>query len=401
MAEAHSEIGASSAHRWIKCPGSVRLYRQLDKRTSTIFADTGTAAHAICEKCLLHNTDPAMYQDEIVKVGSNDIVVTEDMVRAVSVYVDKVKGDLKKYGGTLSVERSFSLEWLYPGMFGRNDSCIEPTRIMDTLRVYDYKNGKKAVYAKDNDQMMYYALGALGQHNPYAVETVVQTIVQPNTWLKGAVDEWEIRVPDLYAWGYDVLRPAAAKTQEPDAPCVTGDHCTFCEASHICPARMKEALDKLEMLPAADDPKQMVNLPDANTISPDKLGVLCSFFQSDRFQSWLKAIVAEEQSLLSRGLEVPGRCLIDVEVLGNRKWANDADVIEAFKEYGDELFVNKLKSPAQLEKMLTADGMKKKDREEVMTPLVTRERTTKSIVVDATDKRATLANTTRNAIDLF
>jgi hypothetical protein len=43
--------------------------------------------------------------------------------------------------------------------------------------------------------------------------------------------------------------------------------------------------------------------------------------------------------------------------------------------------------------------MKKKEREEVITPLVTRERTMKTIVVDESDKRAALSN--KNAIDLF
>ena len=399
MAEKHSEIGASSAHRWINCPGSVRLYRQITKRTSTIFADTGTAAHAICEKCLLKGTDPAMYQDETIIVGNNAITVTEDMVNAVSKYVDKIRYDLKAFGGKLSVERSFSLEWLHPGMFGRNDACIEPNGILDTLRVYDYKNGRTAVHAKDNVQMMYYALGALGKDNPFAVETIVQTIIQPNAFGKDTIDEWEIKNTDLYEWGWDFLRPAAMRTQEPDAPCIVGDHCTFCEASHICPARMKEALDKLDLLPAAKTESEVVTLPEANTLHPAKLGLLCSFFTSDRFQSWVKAITAEEQALLCRGVDIPGRKLIEVETLGNRKWENEAEVIETFKEYGEELFVNKLKSPAQLEKMLTADGMKKKEREEVITPLVSRERTMKTIVVDESDKRAALSN--KNAIDLF
>ena len=401
MGELHSEIGASSAHRWINCPGSVRLYRMLKERKSSVFADIGTAAHSICEECLTKGIDPTLYQDEVITVGNTAVTVTEDIVNAVSVYVNKVRGDLETYGGTLSVERSFSLEWLHPGMFGRNDACIEPGGIFGTLRVYDYKNGRKAVFAKNNVQMMYYALGALGQHNPNVVDTIVQTIVQPNTWGKEAIDEWEITSTELYEWGMDFLRPAAAKTQEPDAPCIVGDHCSFCEASHLCPVRMKEALDKLSVVPDTVVTQQSIVLPEANALTPEKLGVLCSFFTSDRFSSWVKAITAEEQSLLSRGVEVPGRKLIEVETLGNRKWVDESEVIAAFKEYGDELFVNKIKSPAQIEKMLSADGMKKKERDEVIAGLVTRERSTKAIVVDADDKRAALSEQAQHAISLF
>lgn len=178
-ADTHSHIGASSAYRWMACPGSVRLCAAVPKRT-TAYASEGSAAHALCERCLRDGSDPAEHFGEVIAADGSEFTVDEKMVAAVTVYVDKVRGDLKKFGGRLNIEKSFDLSWLYPGMFGRNDSSIEPDGVFGTLRVYDYKNGKKPVFAEANSQCMYYALGALGEKNPYCVDRVEVTIIQQN-----------------------------------------------------------------------------------------------------------------------------------------------------------------------------------------------------------------------------
>ena len=54
---AHAKLNASSAHRWIACPGCIRLIDSLphgvSERTSRP-ASEGSAAHALGEWCL-HN----------------------------------------------------------------------------------------------------------------------------------------------------------------------------------------------------------------------------------------------------------------------------------------------------------------------------------------------------------
>lgn len=395
---AHSEIGASSAHRWLNCPGSVRLYRQLTERKSTIFADMGTAAHELAEGCFLTNEDPIACLGNVVTINDNTITIDEKIVRGVGIYVDKVRSDLAEFGGELKVEQSFSLEWLYPGMFGRNDACIVPKEHFGTLRVYDYKNGSKNVLAKNNPQMMYYALGALGEHNLSLAETVVLTIVQPNTWVKDPIDSWEISVPDLYAWGHDVLLPAAKATQEPNAPCISGDWCQFCEASHLCPTRTEEALAKLD---PPKDGKLVASLPDPKLISVDKLGAMVSFFTSPQFETWVKAITEAERDLFNRGVNIPGRKMITIEKLSNRKWANETEAINVLKEYGDEIWVNELKSPAQIEKVLLGQGLKKTQRDAIVSALTTRDVTLTNIVVDEDDERESIESRNDRAIELF
>lgn len=392
----HSHIGASSAYRWMNCPGSVRLYAKLDRRPSTPAAALGTAAHELAELSLAKEREPRYYLGESLIVEGKTYPVTEEMVDAVSIYVDKVRADHREHGGQLRVEQPFELDWLYPGMHGTNDASLVPDKVFSDLRIYDYKNGFKPVAAENNVQCMYYALGALGQDNPFMAEKVVVTIVQPNSYGKEAVDTWELYVDDLYAWGKDVLAPAAARTADPDAPCVEGAWCYFCEAAAYCPAKLQSALALLdapiESLPA-------IELPSPGELEPVQIGTLAAFFTSEAFESWKKALVATEISLLERGVEVPGRKLVEETVKGLRKWADPEAVTATLAGYGDELFTTSLKSPAQMDKVLSAAKMPKKDRETLLASLVTREESVRLVVVSESDTRAAASKS--DPIDMF
>ena len=46
--ELHALLSASSSHRWLNCPPSVRLSEQFPQTTST-YAEAGRVAHAIAE----------------------------------------------------------------------------------------------------------------------------------------------------------------------------------------------------------------------------------------------------------------------------------------------------------------------------------------------------------------
>ena len=394
----HSFIGASSAHRWMNCPGSVRLYASLPERRTTEYALTGTAAHEVAERCLKGNLEPVTFVGTEIALLEGNVLVTEDMAEAVGVYVDCVRSDLAKFGGKLLVEQSFSLDWLHEGMFGRNDASIVPA-LFGTLRIYDYKNGRKPVSAEGNPQGMYYALGALGERNLLFIENVEIVIVQPNAFGKEPVERFRISVEDLYGWAENVLLPAAKRTEDPGAPCIPGDWCTFCEAAHLCPAREEAALSLLDAVP---DKGAVASLPPVNTLTPARIGVLSAFFQSEEFTSWVKALAAEEQAMLARGVDVPGRKLIETIVRGNRRWASEEALTQELgKELGDELFNQKIKSPAQLEKVLVQRGIPKKEAEERLAKFITRDESPKAIVVSDNDPRVSASESGDRAIQLF
>lgn len=385
--ELHSSIGASGAYRWINCPGSVRLSESLPK-TSSSYASLGTAAHELAETCLLSGGRAADRIGETIIADGSPFIVDDSMANGVQIYLDTIRGDLSAHGGELVVEQSFDLSWIAPGMFGRNDASIIPVRPFGTLRVYDYKNGRKAVYAFENEQTMYYGLGALGERNLMFAETLVCTIVQPNSWEKNPVDSFEIRVPKLYEWAYDVLRPAAKLVNTPDAPLAVGAWCEHCRAAGVCPARRNEAIAALNF---PELPEDVAVLPAPKELTPEEIGKLSSFFGASAFTAWVKAIQEEEKDMLARGVLIPGKKLVETEVKGDRKWADEKKVAEALSFLGDELYVAKLIGITRAEALLTAHGKSKKEREEVMSALTERPLSVKSVVVSEADSRSAIS----------
>jgi len=104
---AHSRLGASIAHRWLACPGSVRLSYGIEDK-QTIFAAEGSAAHELAEMCLRKNFAPAAdFIGETIIVGNHTFEVDEEMAEAVQLYVDTVRA-LYEDGDILFIERSTS-----------------------------------------------------------------------------------------------------------------------------------------------------------------------------------------------------------------------------------------------------------------------------------------------------
>ena len=85
--------------------------------------------------------------------------------------------------------------------------------------------------------------------------------------------------------------------------------------------------------------------------------------------------------------------------MGNRYWADEAAVLKAMKPYGVDPYVQKLKSPAQMEKELTALKVPKNEREELVAPLVTRDESVKTVVVDSDGEE--LKEKRKKVISLF
>lgn len=58
--QAHAYKSASGSPRWLACPGSVALEKFFHEESSE-YADEGTLAHALGERCLNTGEDPINY----------------------------------------------------------------------------------------------------------------------------------------------------------------------------------------------------------------------------------------------------------------------------------------------------------------------------------------------------
>lgn len=338
MTTAHSKVGASSAKRWMACPGSVRLCDGLPEQTSE-YAAEGTRAHELAEMILSERTvDPSR--------------VSAEMADAVVVYTEYVF-KLMNNGADVSIERRFNLVDIHASLFGTADA-VSWDEGAGVLEVIDYKHGAGVpVEVVDNPQLYYYALGALLE-TKHPAKRVKMTIVQPRCFHPdGPIRSVEIDALELLDWSAD-LKEAVLATEKPDAPLKAGDHCHWCKARGFCPELkgVAQATAKRAFAAGKYDPAEL-----ADTLS--KLPMI---------ENWIKGVRELAYGEVEHGRPIPGWKLVAKRA--NRAWRDEGEAVRSLKAYGlDErdIYDMKLLSPAQIEKVLG------KDNKDVLEDLVTKE----------------------------
>lgn len=341
----HAELGASNASRWIACPGSIRLSRTVPVPPTSDYAKEGNAAHALAELCLRNGLDTSKY----IGATLEGMEVTDDMADFVRVFVDHCRELQQRAGKYHWTEQKFNLGAFNPPgpMFGTADFMALVDGI---LYVPDLKYGQGVVVeAKGNPQLRYYALGALlALPRGLEVREVVMTIIQPRVQHPdGVIRSETIAVEELLGFANELLAAARA-TQAPDAPLVPGKHCKWCPAAGVCPAQ-RDHVQELAQIEFANAPLEMPRAPE--TLSDAELVSVLSLVPM--LENWAASVRAHAQAKLERGESLPGMKL--VEGRANRKWSNEEEAEQFFLADGyekDEITTTKLKSPAQMEKVV-------------------------------------------------
>ena len=352
MTTLHSVLGASSAHRWLECPGSVRESEGMPNESS-IYAREGSAAHWVAAKCLEENTDALKLKG--VRVPEYpEIDVTEEMCDAVQQYLDAIRETIDGYlydDYELDVEVKFDLSHIFPDMFGTCDAVLYFPAVK-RLVVFDYKHGWKAVAAERNKQTMYYGLGALtGKHNR-PIESIQLVIVQPRANRNTpAVKRWECDPLELLDFRADLIE-GAKRTQAQDAPLKPGEWCKFCPAAPKCKALVRFVEEKAMAEFAIDDtlkPKaQELMTPGELKLAWENAGII---------EAWAKNVkaFAHAQALVGR----PPQGMKLVHGRGIRNWRSETEALARLQKLdaagyleGDIYTEPELKSPAQIEAIL-------------------------------------------------
>lgn len=366
---AHSRIGASSSYRWLECPGSVPLSEKAPAQKSSIYADEGTAAHELAEKCLLSGQDAADYIGLIIKVDDNEFEVDEEMAEHVQTYIDIVRHDREVYDDFNGCETKIHLKWIHEDMFGTSDSHAGKKKKM--LVVHDLKYGAGIpVDAIDNTQGLYYVLGVAARYK-FDFEECEFVIVQPRAFHPdGPVRRWRFSMKRLREFERDlkigldrVVKSRAAK--DIMAYLKPGDWCRFCPAAIDCPAlERKMELAVFEDFDPIDDDVLSVTPTPPDQMTPERLAEALAF--AHIMESWIGQIRSYAYSQAEQGNVVPGYKL--VQKYGRRKWKNEALAKEILFMLGfDNSEIDappapvKMKSPAQIEKLFKkALGLEKK-----------------------------------------
>ena len=348
---AHAKLSPSSAHRWTRCPGSVREEAKYPDNAGPAALD-GTRTHALLEMCLVTGMDPELMVGMTTSDDEGSYTIDADRAKRVKVAVDHVR-DL---GGEVTTERRVDPSRLV----GRDDlgGTVDVTVIVgDTVHVIDYKDGITPVEAVENEQLIAYALGHLAGYDLpvngcYPVSSMVLTIIQPKLAMKGLppITSWELSVESLLSRIGDIVVKASA-TDAPDAPLVPGEkQCRFCRAKGGCAAVNTHVMDAVGMFKSIDIVQQAA-VTEPTEMSNDKLREVIE--AAPLLRQLLEASEAEALRRMQMGMTIPGLKVVNGR--GSRAWAHTEDeMVVKLKKIGipaGALYVTKLISPAQAEKL--------------------------------------------------
>lgn len=371
--DVHALLSPSGAKKWLACSASLACEKDIPN-TSGKAAVTGTACHTIAEMHLnqyikgtalpLEREVGAYVLDEgkgqikaLISPMKGAVLITADMIEQVRKYTDYCKAiiDVATYA---KLEMRVNLtEVLHPGYegvetFGTAD-LVAVQELANTdehmLIIGDLKTGRHRVEAKENKQLMLYALGVYRRlKRRYNITVVRLVIFQPYA---GGASEWDISVEglelfakfaqkrallalDAYFRGKKNLKASDFK------PSVDG--CQWCRFSEQCAARTKTVNSVLAE--ELEDDFVLELTTEQLVVEYEKLPLLRQHI--DKVEKAMSAA-------LHSGKKVPGYKLVEGR-LGNRAW-KDADAIEV--SHGDILKKEVLMSPTEAEKVLSADEM--------------------------------------------
>ena len=346
----HSPLGASSAERWMACPGSVALIQAIGPGEESEYAAEGTLAHSLGAYCLEHGLGEAW--EGLAEFPD----ATAEMTTAVQVYLDYM---VTRRPARRFIEYDVQAPAFHPHMYGRLDAAVFDPEPGIALEIIDYKHGVGVlVDVEGNAQERYYGFSFLaGQKWPADLPRLPDdakiklTIIQPRGFHPdGPIRSEIITAGELRRWAYEELRPAMQRAGEHTFK--LGAHCQFCPAKLVCPAMRHLATD------AAIAANEQLDLVDTDD---EWLGAWYGrMAQLDMFK---KAIRDEVARRVLSGKDVPNAKLVYQVV--DREWKpaattvqTDADLPDIempgpiFAYFGEDAWEpRKLRSPASIEKL--------------------------------------------------
>lgn len=436
----HALLSPSSAKKWLNCPAALACEFGIPNESGQA-AINGTVMHLVAETVLNRvikgediraDTYKGVYAlnegkgpiKALTKPEKGAVLITDDFVSQVNKYVDYCRPiidaaelvevesrvnltrvlhpdkqlhiEQRALDGTISFRReplqTFGTADLVAVMpDGRIDkqsfsksgivSHSEPLVVGNMLIVGDLKTGRHKVLAKENKQMMLYALGLLRKlKRLYDITAVRLVIFQPYA---GGADEWDttpealelfgkfaqkaaLKAIDAFERGKKGLKPADFRPGN--------DACQFCRFSEKCNAKRKSASAEAESDLSDDSTEMSLEQLKAEW---DKLPLM---------RQHIADIEKAMYAALMRGEQVEGLKLVEGK-MGNRAWGDLAAVEEYVNGRGGGLdklmYKQSLLSPTEAEKVLAEEWF---DTWDILKQHITRKPGQPSIAT-ADDKR--------------
>jgi len=337
---AHARLNASSSHRWMMCPPSVKLSEQFADKPSP-YAEEGTFLHELSELKLhrylgdmptevidaqyMEHKDSDFYSDEAESVTDEYVAFCIETIEAVrSSCADPL----------IMVEHRLDYSEYVPDGYGTGDLLIVADGVIEVI---DFKGGRGVrVDAHRNSQLMLYGLGALLEFDPlYDIHTVRVTIVQPRL---SNTSTYEIGADDLIRWAETEVRPKALLAAKGEGEFCAGEWCRFCKARYTCRKR-----SEYHMRLAGRDFRQ----PDL--LSDEEIADILPV--ADSLNNWVQDLIAYATQQAVDGKSWPGYKLVAGRTV--RRYTSEAEVIKAATDAGySDIYKTTLLSVGDLEKRM-------------------------------------------------
>lgn len=405
----HAILGPSSASKWLGCSAALVCEQGIPNESGQA-AINGTSMHTVAEVVLnriLEGEDhitPATYKSAyvlndgkgpikaLVKPEKGAVLVNDDMVKQVTSYVDYWRPLLNVAKFVKLEMRAKLTEVLHDGAtlngetvetFGTADMVMLVPRSDGTfmLIVGDLKTGRHKVDAKENKQLMLYALGLTARLGKRHEITMVRLVIfQPYC---GGASEWDITPDALRIFAKFASKRAIAAidaldrgkkglTKKDFHPSATA--CQWCRFAGDCAARTKAAIAVLTPESASDDDladvapaptdrearraarkarREKRKPGNPNAMTPEELKA--AYDKLPELRQHIKAIEAAvfKAVMAGEGKELGLKMIAGKE--GNRKWDNTDEVLDILTKSRlkrDLIFKETMISPTDAEKVL-------------------------------------------------
>lgn len=396
---AHSTLSASKAERWTTCPGSLILAKGVAE-TGSPAAREGTGLHALLDHCLANKLDATDFEGQTWAFDDHgeacDMEISDEQAEAVQSVIDFVR----TLPGVLFTE----MQVAYGRAIGQPDSEAFGTTdvaVLDGthLHVVDAKFGRHYVDQFENKQMLLYGIGVVDSLEVLgdAVDSITLYIAQPRAGFHNP-EGWTLTRAELEEW-ITYFKEAARRVETATAlfnPAwlqpggwesltakewvkaflqVSEDACRFCPVRAACPALQALADETAKSAPAAASADEFDTTgEDAMTLLDDAV-LAHHLANAGKLEMFLEAVKTEAMRRLVDGRSVPGFKLITGRQ-GNRKWVDEKAAEAAVRKHGGTdaaVFAPaKIKTPAQMAKILKPLLGTKEAAEELLDTLTTR-----------------------------
>lgn len=388
----HALLSPSGSKKWLGCSASLLCEKDIPNESGQA-AINGTAMHAVSEDLLNRHikgettVTAAHYKGVYVlnegkgpikavagKPPAGAVLINDEFVTMVERYTDYALGIISSAEYVKIEMRAELTKLLHPDYcvstleskpdthvktFGTADlvAVIPRTDGSFMLFVGDLKTGRHAVEAKENKQLMLYALAILSKlRRLYDITLVRLAIFQPYC---GGPSEWDI-TPE----GLDIFRKFASKRAIEALDVYYGgkknlkashfkpsaDACQWCRFNEKCNARTKAAI-QTGGTTATD-----ADLGDDNhEMTPEELKA--AYEKLPELRQHIATIEKAMHAALLSGVAVPGYKLVTGNE-GNRKWSDAekvTEMLEGARIKRDMMFKESLISPTDAEKVFKTE----------------------------------------------